>query len=134
MSKKIKTNGGKMEKEKDLNKLSFAEFQTAVEEMAKKKESTGKVAVKDSPFVIGENYLIRTVTMIYTGRLTKVFEKELVIADAAWIPETERWADSVAKGTFKEVEPYPDGEEVILNREAVLDTTKVRWKLPRSQK
>ena len=121
-------------KKKDLNKLSFQELKTEVETLAKQKESVGKVIVKDSPLVIGENYLIRTVTMIYTGKLTTVFDKELVIVDASWIPETERWADTVSNGTFKEVEPYPDGEEVILNREAILDITKVYWKLPRIQK
>jgi hypothetical protein len=63
-----------------------------------------------------------------------VYEKELVIVDASWIPETERWADTVANGIFKEVEPYPDKSEVILNREAILDVVKVYWKLPRSQK
>lgn len=119
---------------KDLNKLSFEELKTEIETLAKQKENIGKVNVKDSPLVIGENYLIRTVTMIYTGRLTKVFDKELVIVDASWIPETERWADTVAKGIFKEVEPYPDGTEVILNREAILDLAKVYWELPRSQK
>lgn len=121
-------------KKKDLNKLSFQELEVEVEALKKKKDSLGKVIVKDSPLVIGESYLIRTITMIYTGKLTKVFDKELVVVDASWIPETERWADTVAKGTFKEVEPYPDGEEVILNREAILDITKVYWKLPRGQK
>jgi len=121
-------------KKKDLNKLSFEELQKEVETLAKQKESVGKVNIKDSPLVIGENYLIRTITMIYTGKLTKVFDKELVIVDAAWIPETDRWMKTVAEGSFNEVEPYPDNEEVILNREAILDVTKVYWKLPRTQK
>lgn len=85
-------------------------------------------------FVIGESYLIRTVTMIYTGKLVSIFDKELVITNAAWIPETARWADTVANGKFNEVEPYPDDAEVILNREAILDVTRVTWKLPREQK
>jgi hypothetical protein len=118
---------------KDLNKMTLEELDKTVKEAKSKKDSIGK-NVKDTAFVIGENYLIRTVTMIYTGRLVKVFDKELVIVDAAWIPETERWANTVKDGTFKEVEPYPDNEEVILNREAVLDITRVHWKLPRSQK
>ena len=120
-------------KKKDLNKLSFQELQKEVETLAKQTESVGKQTLKDCPLVIGENYLIRTVTMIYTGKLTKVYDKDLVLVDCAWIPETERWAQTVEKGVFKEVEPYPDGYEVILNREAILDTTKVHWKLPRTQ-
>ena len=119
---------------KDLNKLSFQELQEEVANLKKQKENLTKIPIKDTSYIIGENYLIRTVTMIYTGKLVKVFEKELVITDASWIPETERWADSVAKGNFKEVEPYPDNSEVILNREAILDVTKVNWKLPREQK
>ncbi len=119
---------------KDLNKMSFQELKNEIETLEKKKQKVNKVAVKDSPLVIGENYLIRTVTMIYTGKLTKVYDKELVIVDASWIPETERWAQTVKDGEFKEVEPYPDGYEVILNREAMLDITRVNWKLPRSQK
>lgn len=119
---------------KDLNKLSFKELQKEVENLTKKQKQATKQSLKNCPLVIGENYLIRTVTMIYTGKLTKVYNKELVLVDCAWIPETERWADSVREGTFKEVEPYPDGDEVIINREAILDITKVSWELPRRQK
>ena len=86
------------------------------------------------PFVIGKNYLVRTVTMIYTGKLVAVGEKELVLTRAAWIPETERWADTVAKGIFKEIEPYPDNAKVIIGRGAILDAVMVSWALPREQK
>ncbi len=100
----------------------------------KKKQSVGKITLKDRPYIIGENYLIRTVTMIYTGKLIKVFDKELVITNASWIPETDRWAKTCEKGTFNEVEPYPINTEVILGRDAILDSIKVEWKLPRKQK
>lgn len=85
-------------------------------------------------FEVGASYLLRTVTMIYTGKLVAQNESELVIKDAAWIPETERWADTVAKGVFKEVEPYPADAKVILQKGALLDAVKVAWKLPREQK
>ncbi|MHA1201326.1 MAG: hypothetical protein ACTSQ4_02240 [Candidatus Heimdallarchaeaceae archaeon] len=119
---------------KDLNKLSFQELQNEVATLEKKKEGMNKVNLKDSPLVIGESYLIRTVTMIYTGKLTKVYDKELVVIDAAWIPDTGRWQQAVENGIFDEVEPYPDNSEVILGRDAILDITKVYWKLPRNQK
>ena len=86
------------------------------------------------PFKIGSNYLIRTVTMIYTGKLEAVYEKELVISSASWIAETERWAKSVSEGSFKEVEPYPDKSLVTIGRGAILDAVPVVWKLPREQK
>ncbi len=118
---------------KDLNKLTFEQLQNEIETLAKKQDKVKKQTLKDSPLIIGENYLIRTVTMIYTGKLTKVYAKELVLVDCAWIPETARWQEAVKSGEFNEVEPYPDGE-VILNREAVLDMTTVEWQLPRTQK
>ena len=85
------------------------------------------------PYAVGENYLIRTVTMTYTGKLVEVGDKELVLVDAAWIPDSGRWADAVAKGTFNEVEPYPDGERVVIGRGAILDAVKIST-LPRVQK
>ena len=85
------------------------------------------------PYEIGKNYLIRTVTMIYTGRLIDVYKNELVIEDAAWIAETERWHISVEKCEFKEVEPYPDGKKVIIGRGSLLDCVQIT-KLPREVK
>lgn len=86
------------------------------------------------PFEIGKNYLIRTVTMIYTGKLVKVYDKELIITNACWIPETSRWADTIERGIFEEVEPYPVKAEVIIGRGAILDMVKVNWELPTKQK
>ena len=63
----------------------------------------------DSALEIGANYLIRTVKMIDTGRLVAVTAHELVIEDAAWIADTGRFADAVAKAEFGEVEPFPAG-------------------------
>jgi hypothetical protein len=68
-------------------------------------------------------YAIRTVTMIYTGRLKAINEQELLIDEAAWIPETERWADFVNTGAHKEAEPYR--RPVVLNRGAILDCTEI---------
>ena len=86
------------------------------------------------PFIIGSNYLIRTVTMIYTGKLEAVYEQELVISSASWIAETKRWAESVKEGQFEEVEPYPDNCKVTIGRGSILDATPVKWSLPREQK
>jgi hypothetical protein len=85
-----------------------------------------------SVWEIGETYLIRTVTMIDTGRLVAVTEQELVLEDAAWIADTGRFADAVKKAEFNEVEPFPDGK-VILGRGAIVDALKIKVS-PRSQK
>lgn len=91
-----------------------------------------EAAKDDSHWEIGKNYLIRTVTMIDTGRLIAVTPQELVLEDAAWIADTGRFADAVRKAEFNEVEPFPNGR-VIVGRGAIIDAVLVN-KLPRSQK
>jgi hypothetical protein len=86
----------------------------------------------DSAWEIGKNYLIRTVTMIDTGRLVAVTPTELVLEDAAWIADTGRFADAIKSATFNEIEPFPDGR-VIIGRRAVIDAVQIKT-TPRSQK
>ena len=93
----------------------------------------GVTAASDtSAWDIGANYLIRTVTMIDTGRLVAVTEHELVLEDAAWIADTGRFSNAVAKAEFNEVEPFPTGR-VIIGRGAVIDAVKITA-VPRSKK
>jgi hypothetical protein len=73
---------------------------------------------------IGKCYLIRTVTMIDTGRLVEVTPHELVLTDAAWIADTGRFADALKSLQFLEVEPFPDGR-VIVGRGAVIDAVQI---------
>jgi hypothetical protein len=86
----------------------------------------------DSAWEIGKVYLIRTVTMIDTGRLVAVTEHELVLEDAAWIADTGRFAQAVEKADFGEVEPFPSGK-VIIGRGSVIDAVQIAL-APRSQK
>lgn len=88
--------------------------------------------IDNSAWEIGANYLIRTVTMIDTGRLVAVTAHELVLEDAAWIADTGRFADAIAKAEFSEVEPFPAGR-VIIGRGAVIDAVKI-GSLPRAQR
>lgn len=92
---------------------------------------TAATSVSD-PWEIGKNYLIRTVTMIDTGRLVAVTPTELVLEDAAWIADTGRFAQAVEKAEFGEVEPFPNGR-VIVGRGAVIDAVEITL-APRSQK
>jgi hypothetical protein len=91
---------------------------------------------KDStshPWVIGENYFIRTVTMAQTGKLVAVHAQELVLVDAAWIADTGRFAQAVKDADFAEIEPFPDKVHVIVGRAAIIDAVRIS-NLPRSQK
>lgn len=82
---------------------------------------------------IGSAYLIRTVTMIQTGRLVAIDEHELVLEDAAWIADTGRFSDALRVGSFVEVEPFPDGE-VIVGRGSIIDACPLPFALPREKK
>ena len=93
---------------------------------------TVSVPCDNSAWEIGANYLIRTVTMIDTGRLVGVTPQELILEDAAWIADTGRFAQAVEKAEFGEVEPFPAGR-VIIGRGAIIDAVKIK-QVPRSQK
>lgn len=95
--------------------------------------STDKPTV-ENPYEIGKNYLIRTVTMIDTGRLVGVTPQELILEDAAWIADTGRFSDALAnKIPFNEVEPFPPGR-VVIGRGSIVDAVQITFPLPREKK
>lgn len=86
----------------------------------------------DCIWELGAIYLIRTVTMIDTGRLVQIGNQELVLEDAAWIADTGRFSDALKSLSFNEVEPFPDGR-VIIGRGSIIDAVKIAT-APRIQK
>ena len=84
------------------------------------------------PYEIGKNYIIRTVTMTYTGKLVWVGDKELVLENPAWIADSGRWTQAVRNGTLDEVEPM--NERAIIGRGAIVDASVIIWVLPTNQK
>lgn len=79
---------------------------------------------EEGPWEVGKIYLIRTVTMIDTGRLVAVTPHELILEDAAWIADTGRFADALRSMSFDEVEPFPAGR-VIVGRGAIIDAVQI---------
>ena len=77
----------------------------------------------NSFYTIGKVYAFRTITMIYTGRLVAENESCFVLENAAWIPETDRWASFTDTGAHKEAEPYK--RPVILHKSGMLDATEI---------
>ena len=117
----------------DISLLTHADTQKLVNELSDKaNRPVQKPSSISGPWNIGANYLIRTVTMIDTGRLVQVTPMELVLEDAAWIADTGRFADALKKSEFNEVEPFPTGR-VIIGRASVVDAVEIPT-LPRSQK
>lgn len=111
----------------DINELTIGEAKQLAAMFGGQQNQTDS-----SAWEIGANYLIRTVTMIDTGRLIAVTEHELVLEDAAWIPDTGRFTQALEKAEFGEVEPFPAGR-VIVGRGAIIDAVKIK-RVPRSQK
>lgn len=91
-----------------------------------------KTGGKSHSFEIGKAYLIRTVTMHYTGRVVEVTDSDVVLEEAAWIADTGRYANSLVNGTLNEVEPYP--ERVSVCRGAMVDFAEWEHQLPKVQK
>lgn len=87
--------------------------------------SKQKLEDTEHPFEIGKNYLIRTVTMIITGKLIYVGPKELKMESAAWIADTGRFSDALKDAQkFSEVEPFED--YAIIGRGAIVDATPIK--------
>jgi len=83
-------------------------------------------------FEIGKCYLIRTVTMYYTGRVKAITDTDIVLSDTAWIADTGRFSDALRTGDFNEVEPFVN--DVIISRGCITDATLWDHDLPRAQK
>ncbi len=84
--------------------------------------------------LIGNPIMVRTVTMIYVGKLIAVGEHELTLIDVSWIPETGRWQQFIADGDVNECEPYPAEQPVLIGRGSILDVTAWTANLPRTQR
>ena len=112
----------------DINSLTIGQ----AKELAAMFGNTPTPAADTSAWEIGQPYLIRTVTMIDTGRVVAVTQQEIILEDAAWIADTGRFSDAIAKAEFGEVEPFPDGR-VIVGRGGIIDAVKIKT-LPRSRK
>jgi hypothetical protein len=86
---------------------------------------------KPHPYKINQNYFIRTVTYFFTGKLIEVLEYEIVLEEAAWIPDTGRYSDSFKTGEHSEVEPVEG--RLIIGRQSIIDCTEWQKSLPRNQ-
>jgi len=97
-----------------------------------RKEDTMALKERKGAWTIGEKYIIRTVTMMHTGRLVYVDDKELILEGAAWIADSGRWSDALATGTLNEIEPFDD--DVVIGRSAIIDATIWKHALPKVKK
>jgi hypothetical protein len=88
-----------------------------------------ETASKSHSLEIGKAYIIRTVTMIFTGRLIAVTDSDFVLEDAAWVACTARWSETLETGALDEVEPCI-GPHVV-GRGGFIDAAEWTHPLPR---
>lgn len=100
----------------DIESMTLKELRQVAEVVAR----MGISASGETPWPIGKNVLIRTVTMIQVGKLVAVTDQELVLEDAAWVADTGRFAQCLSTGSVGECEPFPVGK-VFIGRGAIID-------------
>jgi hypothetical protein len=105
-------------------------MQVTIEELKELIQSRGGTA--SHSLELGKSYLIRTVTLYYVGRLVAVTDSDLVLADAAWVADTGRFANALRSGTLNEVEPFIGN--AIVFRGGLIDATEWSGRLPADQK
>lgn len=91
-------------------------------------------ALAAHPYKIGESVFIRTVTYHYIGKIVGVYANEITLIDATWVADSGRWSAALKTGTLSEVEPFPDGEVVVISRGTIVDVSPWRHALPRTVK
>ncbi len=91
---------------------------------------------KQTPFIIGKSYFVRTVTMATVGKLKAVYDEMLVFESASWIADTGRFNDALKKGFHAlesaEIELFIN--DVFVSRSAIVDATEYTVQLPTSSK
>ncbi len=87
--------------------------------------------IHDIKGLIGRNIMIRTVTMILTGYVDDITDKDILLTKCSWIPETDRWSEFVKNGAVNSCEPYPEDTVVFVNRSSYIDMCQIDCKLPR---
>ena len=84
--------------------------------------------MKQSAFVIGNKYFIRTATYHVVGKLVNIYTNELVLSSASWIADSGRFNAALTNGNFEEVEPFVN--DVIVSRGGIIDATEWTHELP----
>lgn len=77
-----------------------------------------------SPFKIGDNVFIRTVTLYYTGKVKDFNSQWVKLENASWIADTGRFHDFLKEGKCNEYESFIDDVSIPIG--SIIDVT--NWK------
>ena len=113
----------------DIDKLTIGEARELAKMFAC--ASTGDAG---SEYVIGEKYLIRTVTFTTVGKVVRRTATALVLDDASWVADTGRFSTALAFGGAKLKEVERRGDGVIVSLGSIVDADVWRHDLPQETK
>ena len=91
-----------------------------------------KDARKETPFKVGEKYIIRCVTYHDVGRVKEIKGDFLILEDASWVADSGRWEEALKTGELSEVEIFPN--EVYVNIGSIVDSAPWNHDLPTESK
>ncbi len=80
----------------------------------------------------GQSVFIKTVTGYYTGKIVGITKSYYQLENAAWIPDSGRYYDALAKGTLQEVEPIPGWS--LVARASIVELSEWKHALPQQQR
>jgi len=89
----------------------------------KKLQETFKTSKQRTfPYKVGDNIFIRTVTLYYTGRVSKIEGGWVTLETASWIADTGRFYDFLKDGNCSEYESFQDSVSIPMG--SIIDVTK----------
>jgi len=103
-----------------------------VEYIRKEDANTCQPVETESMYKLGAKLFVRTVTYHYTGRVSYLSDKEMVLSDAAWVASSGRFGEALRTGSLSEVEPYPGACSI--SRDVIVDCSPWNHELPRGTK
>ena len=113
-----------------MSKHILTEEQYAkVEHLLNQEEEKQSVLKKLDDF-IGKSFFFRTVTYHVLGKVTGRIGHILLLEEASWIPDTDRFMDFIKNGSLNEVEPLGDWN---VNLDSVTDFGRWIHELPKEQ-
>ena len=91
-----------------------------------------KKTTKENPFIVGEKYLIRTVTYFLLGEVSKITGDFVTLKNASWVADTGKFSTCINNGTIDEVEVFD--VPVSVNMQSIVDFYKWEHSLPTETK
>lgn len=117
----------------DIDKLTIGELKQLIKLTQGLSVGCATPAPSDFRVKVGDNILIRGVTLYYVGHVESVSETEIVLSDASWVADTGRFNEALKTGVLNEVEPFPNGE-VTVKQGAIMDYSPWPHALPKEVK